>query len=56
MDFQPEARRLENITNLADHASHTTDAAQGSLITFDPNDSILVINRHHLTSGDFIFT
>jgi hypothetical protein len=32
------------------------DTAQGSLITIDANDSILVMNDHHLTSGDFFFT
>jgi hypothetical protein len=32
------------------------DTAAGSVITFDPNDRILVANGHHLTSGDFFFT
>src|SRR6185312_9210404 len=61
MDFQSgqdhiEIQGFENITNFADVQSHTTDTAQGSLITIDATDSILVGNDHNLTSGDFIFT
>jgi hypothetical protein len=32
------------------------DTTAGSVITFDPNDRILVANDHHLTSGDFFLT
>lgn len=61
MDFQPgqdqiQIQGFENITNFADVQSHTTDTAQGSLITIDATDSILVGNDHNLTSGDFMFT
>jgi hypothetical protein len=60
-DFQPgkdhiELKGYEDITNFDQLAPHITDTAAGALITFDPNDSILVANDHHLTSGDFFFT
>jgi len=49
-------RTKKGWSNFADVQSHTTDTAQGSLITIDATDSILVGNDHNLTSGDFIFT
>jgi hypothetical protein len=60
-DFQPgqdhiQIQGFENVTSFADVASHTTDTAQGALITIDANDSILVANDHNLNSGDFFFT
>jgi Ca2+-binding RTX toxin-like protein len=61
MDFQPgqdhiELQGFSQVTNFDQVASHTTDTAQGSLITIDANNSILVTNDHNLTSGDFFFT
>ena len=60
-DFQPgkdhiDLKGYEDITSFSQLAPHITDTTAGALITFDPNDSILVMNDHNLTSGDFFFT
>jgi hypothetical protein len=60
-DFQPGQDHIElkgyaDITNIAQLMPYVTDTTTGALITFDANDSILVLNDQNLTSGDFIFT
>jgi Ca2+-binding RTX toxin-like protein len=59
MDFKPGLDHIElkayGFTSFNSVADLITNTAQGALITFDANDSILVANDHHLTSGDFIF-
>lgn len=59
MDFKHGQDHIElqgyAFTSFNNIAGSITDTAQGSLVTFDANDSILVANDHHLTSGDFFF-
>jgi Ca2+-binding RTX toxin-like protein len=60
-DFQPGQDHIElqgyaNIASFAQLMPFVTDTKAGALIAFDASDSILVVNDHHLTSGDFIFT
>jgi hypothetical protein len=60
-DFQPGQDHIElkgyaSITSFAQLHADITNTHAGALITFDANDTILVLNDHHLTQGDFIFT
>ena len=59
MDFQPGKDHIElqgfSFNGFSDLASHVQDTSQGALITFDANDSVLVMGVHQLNPGDFLF-
>jgi Ca2+-binding RTX toxin-like protein len=58
MDFQPGQDHIElkgfGFNNFNDVASHIQDTPNGALITFDANDSVLIVGVHHLSASDFL--
>ncbi|HTI87309.1 MAG TPA: hypothetical protein VL966_11945 [Alphaproteobacteria bacterium] len=60
-DFEPgkDHISLQNYSGVAtfgDLTSHIADTTAGSLITFDAQNTILVVNDHNLTASDFAFS
>jgi len=60
-DFEPGKDRisLQNYSGVAsfgDLATRISDTSAGALITFDATNTILVLNDHNLTAGDFVIS
>jgi hypothetical protein len=59
-DFQPgkdhiELQNYSGVASFDDLLSHIADTSDGSLITFDSQNTILVAHDHQLTASDFQF-
>jgi hypothetical protein len=59
-DFQPSKDHIQlqnysGVSSFNDLSSHISDTSDGSLITFDSQNTILVMNDHQLTASDFLF-